>query len=243
MVLFLFDYYCFSSETTSKLTNQLLETKNRRSKNVIEESDKVLCTGRGTNKQINRGSTNTSLKTNCLSEEPSYLTSMNNSYCKRKRKTKSVYVRKSRVEKKDRPNSEKKSKQTTKKDMIVQSDEQTNAEIDKNKFGFSNSALNKESDQMEAKLKPISFDCTVCGKQFREKSHLATHSRAHVDIRNFKCNECGNSYKTKTNLLFHMKTHEEAPYICKKCDKTFPERKVLMRHIRVVHRYVYFWFF
>lgn len=213
----------------------MLETKHRRSKNFIGESEKVVRTGRGTNKQINRVSTNTCLKTNCLSGEPSNSTSMNNSYSKRKRKTKSVYERKSRIEKKDRPNSENKLKQIIKKD-ILQSVEQLNAENDKNNFGFSNSALNEESDQMKEKLKPISFDCTVCGKQFREKSHLATHSRAHVDIRNFKCNECGNSYKTKTNLLFHMKTHEEAPYICTKCDKIFPERKVLMRHTRVVHR-------
>lgn len=225
------------------MTNLLLETKNRRSKNFIGESEKVLRIGRGTNKQINRVSTNTRLKTNCISEEPSYSTSMNNSYSKRKRKTKSVYLRKSRIEKKDKPNSENKSKQILKKDMLLQSVEHLNAANDKNTFGFSNSVLNEESDQMEDKLKPISFDCTVCGKQFREKSHLATHSRAHVDIRNFKCNECGNSYKTKTNLLFHMKTHEEAPYICKKCDKTFPERKVLMRHTRVVHRYVYLRFF
>lgn len=84
--------------------------------------------------------------------------------------------------------------------------------------------------------KPDSFDCTVCGKKFREKSHLATHSRAHVEIRNFKCNECGGLFKTKTNLFFHMKTHEEAPFICDRCNKTFPERKILMRHKRVVHR-------
>lgn len=217
----------------------MFETKNRKSKNFIGESEKVVSTGRGINKQINRVSTNTCLKTNCLSGEPSNSTSINNSYSKRKRKTKSVYVRKNRIEKKDSPNSENKLKQIIKKD-ILQSVEQLNAENDKNNFLFSNSALNEESDQMEEKLKPISFDCTVCGKQFREKSHLATHSRAHVDIRNFKCNECGNSYKTKTNLLFHMKTHEEAPYICTKCDKIFPERKVLMRHTRVVHRLVVF---
>lgn len=228
----------FSSETTSKLTNLLLETKNRRSKNFIGEYEKVLCSDKGTNKQINRVSTNKRLKT---TEELISSTSMNNSYRKRKSNTKSVYVRKNRIENKAKPKSEKKSKQIIKNEMMLQSMEQSNAKNDK--FGFSNNALNEESDQIGEKSRLTSFDCTVCGKQFREKSHLATHSRAHVDIRNFKCNECGNRYKTKTNLLFHMKTHEEAPFICKKCDKIFPERKVLMRHTRVVHRYVYLRFF
>ncbi|XP_054269001.1 oocyte zinc finger protein XlCOF6-like [Macrosteles quadrilineatus] len=83
-------------------------------------------------------------------------------------------------------------------------------------------------------LKPSSYDCTVCGKRFREKSHLATHARAHNEVRNFRCNQCGVMFKTKTNLFFHMKTHE-APFTCTKCDKTFGLKKMFTRHMRVVH--------
>ncbi|KAG8308446.1 hypothetical protein J6590_002533 [Homalodisca vitripennis] len=99
----------------------------------------------------------------------------------------------------------------------------------------SNKSTAKKDNKHEKMVKPESYDCTVCNKKFRLKSHLATHSRAHVNIRKFKCNECGNLYKTKANLYFHMKTHEEAPFFCEKCNKTFPERKILTRHIRVVH--------
>lgn len=93
----------------------------------------------------------------------------------------------------------------------------------------------KKSRELAAMSKPESYDCTVCGRKFKEKSHLATHARAHIDIRNFKCNECGGLFKTKANLFFHMKTHSDAPFTCEKCSKTYPERKILKRHIRVVH--------
>ena len=80
------------------------------------------------------------------------------------------------------------------------------------------------------------YECADCGRKYREKSHLATHTRAHIDIRNFKCNTCGLLFKTQTNLFFHMKTHSEVPFTCDKCNKTFSERKMLKRHMRVVHR-------
>ncbi|KAK9505215.1 hypothetical protein O3M35_009312 [Rhynocoris fuscipes] len=79
--------------------------------------------------------------------------------------------------------------------------------------------------------------CDVCGKCFREKSHLVTHSRAHVDIRNFSCEVCGQRFKTKSNLYFHSQTHSEAPFTCTECNKTYAERKILKRHMRVVHSF------
>ncbi|XP_075224471.1 uncharacterized protein LOC142326139 isoform X2 [Lycorma delicatula] len=93
----------------------------------------------------------------------------------------------------------------------------------------------KKSREIATLSKPESFDCIECGRKFKEKSHLATHARAHIDIRNFKCNKCGSLFKTKTNLFFHMKTHSDAPFTCEKCNKTYRERRILMRHIRVVH--------
>lgn len=104
---------------------------------------------------------------------------------------------------------------------------------DKSKYNI----LTKEINQSREVSKRDYFVCTVCNKTFKEKSHLATHARAHNDTRNFKCNECGSTFKTKPNLYFHLKTHEEAPFVCEKCNKIFPERKMLVRHIRVVHRY------
>lgn len=100
-----------------------------------------------------------------------------------------------------------------------------------------NNTLPKQTNQTGEVNKKDSFVCPVCDKRFKEKSHLATHARAHDDTRNFKCNECGSLFKTKPNLYFHLKTHEEAPFVCEKCNKVFPERKMLVRHIRVVHRY------
>lgn len=231
-VIINFDYFCFSSEASGQLEKLLLEKKNGLNKIVIGEPAQALCTQSSSKTQINRKNN----KPNRASEETSNLKPIKNTHCKRKRKTNGVNVKKNSTEIKDVFNPKATFKQVINKNMLVQSGEPSNAENKKKEIGCSIGATNEESNHTDTKLKPILFDCTVCGKQFREKSHLATHSRAHVDIRSFKCNECGNSFKTKTNLLFHMKTHEEAPYICKKCNKTFPERKVLMRHMRVVHR-------
>jgi uncharacterized Zn-finger protein len=84
--------------------------------------------------------------------------------------------------------------------------------------------------------KPDSYECADCGRKYKEKSHLATHTRAHIDVRNFKCTNCGLLFKTQINLSFHMKTHSEVPLTCEQCNKTFLEKKLLKRHIRVVHR-------
>lgn len=94
----------------------------------------------------------------------------------------------------------------------------------------------KKSRELAALSKPESFECVECGRKFKEKSHLATHSRAHINVRNFKCNRCGKLFKTKTSLFFHMKTHSDTPFTCEKCNKTYQERRMLMRHIRIVHR-------
>lgn len=80
-----------------------------------------------------------------------------------------------------------------------------------------------------------SYPCDVCGMAFRQRSHLATHKRKHMTERRFKCNDCGTCFKTKSSLHFHMKRHSEAPFVCGPCNKVYPERKQLMRHIRVVH--------
>ncbi|XP_073992494.1 uncharacterized protein [Rhodnius prolixus] len=79
------------------------------------------------------------------------------------------------------------------------------------------------------------YECKECGKTYREKSHLATHSRAHINVRNFCCEVCGQRFKTKANLYFHSQTHSDTPFTCTECNKTFQERRILKRHIRVVH--------
>ncbi|XP_014279612.1 oocyte zinc finger protein XlCOF6 [Halyomorpha halys] len=104
-------------------------------------------------------------------------------------------------------------------------------EAEKRYTGSNTQERNKNSyNKLEGR-----YECADCGKVFREKSHLATHSRAHINIRNFKCSLCDLSFKTKTNLSFHFRTHSDVPFTCKECDKTYSERKTLNRHIRIVH--------
>ncbi|XP_063222108.1 gastrula zinc finger protein XlCGF26.1-like [Bacillus rossius redtenbacheri] len=77
--------------------------------------------------------------------------------------------------------------------------------------------------------------CEICAAAFMQRSHLATHMRRHNTERRFKCHECGSFFKTKSSVYFHMKCHLEAPFVCKICSKEYPERKKLMRHVRIIH--------
>lgn len=70
---------------------------------------------------------------------------------------------------------------------------------------------------------PRPFECDICKKTYRTKTHIQTHMRIHrVEARTFACSLCPKSYCYNTDLRKHMKTHSlDRSIICDICGDAF----------------------
>lgn len=80
------------------------------------------------------------------------------------------------------------------------------------------------------------FKCVRCESTFLRKSLLEIHyNRKHLDIREYVCSECGRKFKTKDQLKSHSYLHSgEKPIKClfDNCDKGFRSRANREQHMR-----------
>lgn len=84
------------------------------------------------------------------------------------------------------------------------------------------------------------FPCSVCGKVFRFRSLLVSHSLIHSEIRPFACDFCSRSFRRHS----HLKRHREVvhangarppqSFVCHICGKDKKCRSQLARHI-IIH--------
>ncbi|KAM4034718.1 uncharacterized protein ACNLHF_021399 [Anomaloglossus baeobatrachus] len=79
------------------------------------------------------------------------------------------------------------------------------------------------------------YSCSVCGKCFRQRSHLLNHEVIHTGKKPFSCSECGKCFSRKSYLFDHKKNHiEKKPFSCSVCGKCFIKKSLLLNH-QIVH--------
>ncbi|XP_030754991.1 zinc finger protein 271-like [Sitophilus oryzae] len=80
------------------------------------------------------------------------------------------------------------------------------------------------------------FICATCGKCFVSSADLNHHNKTHNLNRAYPCPSCDRSYKTHSNLRTHrLQMHldpSEWKYLCNLCDKKFPIRGNLVKHLK-----------
>ena len=107
---------------------------------------------------------------------------------------------------------------------------------------INNSSLNRHVKALHL-LKPKSYQCLFCDKEFFQSQQLKRHKQVHEKrIELYKCDLCDKTYQRDDTLKHHVKTvHKkitnQKEYKCEKCNKVFVGRlDSLKRHMMLVHK-------
>lgn len=81
---------------------------------------------------------------------------------------------------------------------------------------------------------PRPFECDICHKTYRTKTHISTHMRIHrAASRIFACTVCPKTFFFATDLRKHVKTHSQnRSIICDICGDAFKSADTLKCHLR-----------
>ena len=74
------------------------------------------------------------------------------------------------------------------------------------------------------KQHPVAFTCQLCGKTFKQKANLKSHTDIHLNERKYNCTMCEKAFNTSSQLGMHirrahkketLRETEQAPHVAK----------------------------
>lgn len=80
-----------------------------------------------------------------------------------------------------------------------------------------------------------SVTCEICGKILASERGLRFHRTMHTGEKPHSCNDCQKSFPTRGELNKHMRIHQAKPYACATCEKAFVRRWALELHVKALH--------
>ncbi|XP_035701487.1 zinc finger protein 2-like [Folsomia candida] len=86
----------------------------------------------------------------------------------------------------------------------------------------------------------VRFGCTLCPKEFKNRTDLADHIRTHTTEKPFSCPTCGKKFRQRQHLKPHQKTHLDKSaresFPCLDCPAAvFLTKRGLQEHVRAYH--------
>lgn len=77
-----------------------------------------------------------------------------------------------------------------------------------------------------------SVQCSICGKQVKNRNALYNHERLHNSDKTNACEICGKGFKMIAQLKNHYTVHnDEKPFVCKECGWSFKRSSTLKHHM------------
>ena len=132
------------------------------------------------------------------------------------------------------------SKKTVKELDVELSLVKKNLEDMKNKFDsfvVKYESLERKYEECLSNKTNSTFKCSNCDAKFGKKNDLQKHRKSeHPRKETFQCDGCEYMFDEKWKLNAHRKNHKM--YQCEQCDKSFKQKDIKEKHIRIVHEHV-----
>ncbi|XP_043937288.1 zinc finger protein 850-like [Protopterus annectens] len=94
--------------------------------------------------------------------------------------------------------------------------------------------LECEISQIYIEPYPEKYECSECGRCFKQRHSFTNHMRSHQRDRHFNCNICGKRFTSNKVLIDHIWLHKkDKPFKCSYCESSFRRQSEVARHERI----------